>query len=40
MSQEVAERVFEKAIECGLLQGGPDACPEGASGEKAAPVVP
>jgi type I restriction enzyme, R subunit len=26
MSLEVSERSFEEAIECGLLQGGPDAC--------------
>jgi len=27
MSPEISERSFEEAIECGLLQGGPDACP-------------
>jgi type I restriction enzyme, R subunit len=26
MSPEISERSFEEAIECGLLQGGPDAC--------------
>ena len=26
MSPEVSERSFEEAIECGLLQYGPDAC--------------
>ena len=26
MSPEVSERSFEEAIECGLLQDGPDAC--------------
>jgi hypothetical protein len=26
MSPEVSERSFEEAIECGLLQNGPDAC--------------
>jgi type I restriction enzyme R subunit len=31
MSPEVSERSFEEAIECGLLEYGPDACP-GASG--------
>lgn len=31
MSPEVSERSFEKAIECGLLQSGPDACVEEAS---------
>lgn len=24
---DVSERSFEEAIECSLLQGGPDACP-------------
>ncbi len=27
MRPEISERSFEEAIECGLLQGGPDACP-------------
>ncbi len=27
MSPEISERAFEEAIECGLLQYGPDACP-------------
>ena len=26
MSPEISERAFEEAIECGLLQYGPDAC--------------
>jgi len=26
MSPEISERSFEEAIECGLLQYGPDAC--------------
>ncbi len=29
MSPKVAERILEEAIECALLAGGPDACPEG-----------
>jgi type I restriction enzyme R subunit len=32
MSPEVSERSFEEAIECGLLQRGPDACPGDAAG--------
>ena len=32
MSPEVSERAFEVAIECGLLQYGPDACPGEFSG--------
>jgi hypothetical protein len=28
MSPDVSERRFEKAIECALLAGGPDACRE------------
>jgi type I restriction enzyme R subunit len=32
MSPEVSERSFEDAIECGLLQFGPDACAEDATG--------
>ena len=31
MSPEISERSFEEAIECGLLQNGPDACTGGAS---------
>lgn len=27
MSPEISERSLEEAIECGLLQYGPDACP-------------
>ena len=27
MSPEISERAFEDAIECALLQYGPDACP-------------
>jgi len=26
MSPDISERAFEEAIECGLLQYGPDAC--------------
>ena len=26
MSPEISEHAFEEAIECGLLQHGPDAC--------------
>ncbi len=26
MNAEISERSFEEAIECGLLQHGPDAC--------------
>jgi type I restriction enzyme R subunit len=29
VSPEVSEKAFEEAIECGLLAGGPDACPGG-----------
>jgi type I restriction enzyme R subunit len=32
MSPEISERSFEEAIECGLLQYGPDACANGAAG--------
>ncbi len=28
MRPEISERSFEEAIECGLLQHGPDACEE------------
>jgi hypothetical protein len=36
MSPEVSERSFEEAIECGLLQHGPDACPgDGTSSREA-----
>jgi len=31
MSPEISERSFEEAIECGLLQHGPDACEGDAS---------
>src|SRR5437867_2958645 len=31
MSPEVSERSFEEAIECGLLQNGPDSCAGDAS---------
>ena len=27
MSPDITERAFEEAIECALLQNGPDACP-------------
>ena len=32
MSPEISERAFEDAIECGLLQYGPDACAGEVSG--------
>ena len=31
MTAEISERAFEEAIECGLLQYGPDACPGAAT---------
>jgi type I restriction enzyme R subunit len=34
MSPEISERSFEEAIECCLLQDGPDACSGGASGAR------
>jgi type I restriction enzyme, R subunit len=37
MSPDISERSFEEAIECGLLQFGPDACPGEASGVREAP---
>lgn len=39
MSPDISERSFEEAIECGLLQYGPDACVSDATavGERAAP---
>jgi type I restriction enzyme, R subunit len=37
MSPDISERSFEEAIECGLLQYGPDACPGEASGIREAP---
>lgn len=41
MTVEVSERKFEEAIECALLQFGPDACPEGSREvrESAAPYT-
>jgi type I restriction enzyme R subunit len=36
MSVEVSERSLEEAIECGLLQHGPDACAENAAGAREA----
>src|SRR6266480_2785592 len=39
MSPEISERSFEEAIECGLLQYGPDACP-GASDSVREPSPP
>jgi type I restriction enzyme R subunit len=39
MSVDVSERSFEEAIECGLLRGGPDACPGDATAvREAAPA--
>jgi len=38
MSPEISERSFEEAIECGLLQHGPDACVGDVSGAR--PVAP
>ena len=40
MSPVIAERAFEEAIECGLLQHGPDACPGAANGLREAPQRP
>jgi type I restriction enzyme R subunit len=37
MSPVIAERAFEEAIECRLLQSGPDACADPASGMREAP---
>ena len=37
MSPEISERSFEEAIECGLLQDGPDACAGNGSGFREAP---
>ncbi len=37
MSPEISERAFEEAIECGLLQHGPDACPGDPSAAREAP---
>ncbi len=37
MSIEVSERAFEEAIECGLLQNGPDACPGDATSVRETP---
>lgn len=31
MSPEISERSFEEAIECGLLEYGPDACASAAN---------
>ncbi len=38
MSPEVSERSFEEAIECGLLQYGPDACAGDATGVRETPA--
>lgn len=40
MSVEVSERSLEEAIECGLLQHGPNACAENATGLGEAPQRP
>jgi type I restriction enzyme R subunit len=39
MSPDVSERSFEDAIECGLLQHGPDACAPEADGFREAPTT-
>jgi hypothetical protein len=43
MSPNVSERSFEEAIECGLLQHGPDACAgefeESATGQDVTPLA-
>ena len=36
---EVAERSFEEAIECGLLQHGPDACAGDATAVRETPAA-
>ncbi len=38
MSPEISERAFEEAVECGLLQHGPDACPGDASAVRETPL--
>jgi type I restriction enzyme R subunit len=40
MNVEVSERSFEEAIECGLLEHGPDACADASSGFRAPPQSP
>jgi hypothetical protein len=37
MTPEISERSFEEAIECGLLQHGPDACPGGTAAVRETP---
>ena len=37
MSPEISERAFEEAIECGLLQYGPDACAGDTAGVRETP---
>jgi len=37
MSPEISERSFEEAIECGLLQYGPDACVGDGTGVRETP---
>jgi len=37
MSTEISERSFEEAIECALLQHGPDACADDAAAVREAP---
>lgn len=39
MSPEISERSFEEAIECGLLQQGPDACGGNATAVREAPAA-
>ena len=38
MSPDVSERSFEDAVECGLLQYGPDACRDGPTGFREMPL--
>jgi hypothetical protein len=40
MSPEVSERSFEEAIECGLLQNGPDACAGDTTGLREPQALP
>jgi hypothetical protein len=39
LSPEISERSFEEAIECGLLQYGPDACSGGATAVRETPAT-
>jgi len=40
MNLVISERAFEEAIECGLLEHGPDACPGTTTGLRARPHLP